>query len=735
MVNAVPARPYRILWANVYCMLDTSSGASMAIREMLRRLCLRGYEIAICGATVFDDPRGRRRIEKDWQVVDDRRGNIVSVKDDPLVHYLYVTASPQREAMTSAEENQWLLFYTATLDKLKPDLVFYYGGQALDMMVADEARTRGIPVAAYLANPNYQGKRWCRDVDLILTDSEATAQFYAQREHYSVVPVGTFIDPAPVVASAHSRERILFVNPSAEKGAAIVAQIALLMEKRRPGTVFEVVESRGSWPDIVRRVTAARGEPREALANVVLTKNNDDMRPVFGRARVILAPSLWWESAGRVLAEAMLNGIPAVVTDRGGLPEVIGDAGFRLTFPAECHTPPYLQLPTDEALEPVLELLVRMFEDAQFYEMYAQRALHIARQRHDVGVNTTRLELALEPLLLRGAARPDALATGPRPSPLASAPSAVPKVSVLMPVGEREEYLREAIDSILAQTLPDFELLLVADGVGPAVASILASYVDPRVRLIRLPVNVGISGARNAGLAAARAPYVALMDSDDVALPHRLEMLHAFLEANPDVTVCASNAIKMFPDGTRIPMRYPQTDGAIKARLLVVDSSILNPTAMYRMDFVRANRLRYDANFPPDDDHRFYVDMLRAGARFHALHEELLLYRRHAGNYTNDMRGVDAIKGRVRELLVPLFFPKLTGAEGAALVAALQVAFPAVPGQGAALAPAVHKRCLAALAKAAKEASSLFGEDRAVVAEILAAARTALEGAPAEAVA
>ena len=271
----------------------------------------------------------------------------------------------------------------------------------------------------------------------------------------------------------------------------------------------------------------------------------------------------------------------------------------------------------------------------------------------------------------------------------------------------------------MRQSLTDFELLIIADGVSAPVLSILSGYPDARIRLIRLPLNMGISAARNAGLAAAKAPYIALMDSDDVALPQRLATQYAFLQAHPEVPVCSSNSIKFFPDGTRIPMRYPETDGMIKARLLIVDSSILNPTAMYRADFVRAHKLRYDPNFPPDDDHRFYVDMLRAGATFQGLHEELLLYRRHESNYTNDMTGVDAIKTRVREMLVPLFFPKLRGDEMQSLLAAMR--------EVVSVDAAEAKKSLAAIDKALKEKHSFLGEDRAELASILSGVRSRLE--------
>lgn len=382
-------------------MLDTSSGASIAVREMLRQLCFRGHEIAVCGATIFDNERGRQRLADQWGEVESRVGSVISVKDDPLVHYLYVTQSHQRDRMMSFEENQWLNFYTATLDKLQPDLVYFYGGQALDMMIADEAKQRGIPVAALLVNPNFSGKRWCRDVDLIVTDSHATSSLYKEREGYDVVPTGTFIDPVPVVAEQPSRERVLLVNPSMEKGAAIVARIAMLLEERRSDIQFEVVESRGNWSDVVKQVSSTFGPARESLNNVIVTTNTDDMRPVFGRARVLLAFSLWWESGGRVIAEAMMNGIPAIGSNHGGAPEIMGQGGVLVDLPPKCHEAPYTEIPSDDLLEKILAVIIRMYDDDDFYTALSQQAFAQAEAAHNMRHNILRLEAVFLPLMKR----------------------------------------------------------------------------------------------------------------------------------------------------------------------------------------------------------------------------------------------------------------------------------------------------------------------------------------------
>ena len=295
-----------------------------------------------------------------------------------------------------------------------------------------------------------------------------------------------------------------------------------------------------------------------------------------------------------------------------------------------------------------------------------------------------------------------------------------PRVSVIFPVHRREAYLREAIDSIRAQTLPDFEFIVVDDGSGPALGSLLDAVDDPRIRLIRFPMNLGVNAARNAGLTAATAPYIALMDSDDVALPQRLATQLAWLEAHPELTVCGSRAIKLLPDGRREPMLYPETDALIKARLLWADAALLNPTVMFRTDFVRRNRLFYDANFPVDQDHAFFIAMMQAGASFSCLSEPLLLYRRHAQNATSDETHQDEGKTALRTRLLPLFFPSLTGEEGQLMLKLLRRR----------LHLSVREACsvIAAADRAMRETRSFYGEDRAEINRMLEAQVQALMG-------
>lgn len=387
-------RPPRILWATRNCLVDHTSGASLSAREMLYQLAARGCEVEIVGATIFEGGDGPPELRAQLDTVD-KPGTLLNLPDGPLKHILVKTASPRMQDMRIYELDKLFSLYRNRLETWQPDLVWVYGGRTFELLALADAKQAGAATAFFLVNGNYHGHRWHRDVDVILTDSEATAEFYRSGSGLDAQPVGKFIRRETVVADHHERRHVTFINPKPEKGAYLVAQMALALETRRPDIVFEVVESRGVWADVVRRVTEALGTPREALSNVVVTPTTTDMRPVYGRSRVVLLPSLWWESGPRVIAEAMLNGIPAVVTNRGGPPEMIGKGGVTLTLPDAFHEAPYTRLLPPDALAAVLQVIERIQDDKTAYRSMVEEARKTGRALYDIAANTDRLVAVL----------------------------------------------------------------------------------------------------------------------------------------------------------------------------------------------------------------------------------------------------------------------------------------------------------------------------------------------------
>ena len=119
-------------------------------------------------------------------------------------------------------------------------------------------------------------------------------------------------------------------------------------------------------------------------------------------------------------------------------------------------------------------------------------------------------------------------------------PNEPPDVSVLLPVYNGERYLAGALRSILLQTFPRYELIVVDDGSTDDTGGILKSHSDSRIRVVRHARNLGLVAALNTGLAASRGRFIARMDVDDISLPMRLERQVAFLSRNSHVGACGS---------------------------------------------------------------------------------------------------------------------------------------------------------------------------------------------------
>jgi glycosyltransferase involved in cell wall biosynthesis len=161
-----------------------------------------------------------------------------------------------------------------------------------------------------------------------------------------------------------------------------------------------------------------------------------------------------------------------------------------------------------------------------------------------------------------------------------------PKISIVMPVYNAAAFLREAIDSILAQTLTDFEYIIIDDGSTDTSRDIIMSYDDTRIVLLTHKTNKGLVASLNAGLAAAKAPFVARMDADDISLPTRLKEQYDYLQSHSDVVAVGTDATVISTDGRIL---YEQvtipTDKAIQ-RILAVASPFVHGSVMLRKDIL-----------------------------------------------------------------------------------------------------------------------------------------------------
>ncbi|MGE3714545.1 MAG: glycosyltransferase family 2 protein [Alphaproteobacteria bacterium] len=224
-------------------------------------------------------------------------------------------------------------------------------------------------------------------------------------------------------------------------------------------------------------------------------------------------------------------------------------------------------------------------------------------------------------------------------------------VTVVIPTRHRDAYLKQAIDSVYAQTWQDFEIIVVNDGGGTSTQALTTLY-DDRVRYI-LQDHAGVSVARNTGIAQARGDYIALLDDDDLYAPARLQEGIEYLRQHPDVVWLCSGF--SFVDAAGRPMDRPEiiaqkTDVTlhdIAMFMFIHTSSVM----------VRTETLREAGGFPAglavSEDYDTWSRVLAKG-KGAALAACLTKFRQHRGNTVLPYRQLLAVNTAIIDRILAL---------------------------------------------------------------------------------
>lgn len=210
-----------------------------------------------------------------------------------------------------------------------------------------------------------------------------------------------------------------------------------------------------------------------------------------------------------------------------------------------------------------------------------------------------------------------------------------PTVSVVMPVYNTEKYVREAIESILNQTFTDFELLIINDGSTDNSLSAIRSFNDSRIRVINLEENRGNRVAANIGLREAKGKYVVRMDSDDIALPDRIEAQVKFMEEHPEVGLSGGH-LRFFGNKSDI-WRFPLNREIINASLIFTPG-VSQGTSILRTEVYKKNNVYYNERGASYAEDLEYFLRLKKVTEFANIDKILIHYRRHEGNITSRLQ-------------------------------------------------------------------------------------------------
>ncbi len=182
-----------------------------------------------------------------------------------------------------------------------------------------------------------------------------------------------------------------------------------------------------------------------------------------------------------------------------------------------------------------------------------------------------------------------------------------PAVSVLMGVRDGAPWVREAVESVLAQTAADLELIVIDDGSTDATPALLASFRDPRLRVERQQ-PAGLTRSLNRALSLARAPLLARLDADDLALPERLALQRAFLDSHPDVGLLGTGAREVSPDGRDLGIVNPPAEDTAIRRALIRCNPFVHSSVMMRRSLLERVG-GYDETLPVAQDYDLWMRM------------------------------------------------------------------------------------------------------------------------------
>ena len=364
---------------------DPASGAARSLRTICEFLSASGMEVAALGTTASEsggESDALNFLSAALPAVQIASSPLAPGQtpvfrfDDKGISYTLLHTGGNLTDWERRFGDQFDRLYDEILRTFKPHIVFTYGGQPPEIARRKRAREHGCAVVFGLRNLGYLSPDAFEHIDAILTGSHFVTDRYRQAIGIESTPLPLPLDPQEVLAPKHERIFITCINPSIEKGVMFVARLAEELSLRRPDIPMLIVESRGTGGLLVSAGLLGGFDLRRH-ENLMFCPAVARPAEIYALARIVIVPSVWEEPAGRVAAEALANGIPPLVSDRGGLAEVCGSGGFVLPLPNDLtlHT----KAPVSAAaVEPWLDLLVRLTDDAEFYAAACRRAADAA---------------------------------------------------------------------------------------------------------------------------------------------------------------------------------------------------------------------------------------------------------------------------------------------------------------------------------------------------------------------
>ena len=381
----------RFLLVNNHCISDRTAGVTQSLRTIMEWLADAGHTCHILTTARFES-RVPFTIEEHLR----EQGVDLSTAKRSVVHYavggvpvtLLLTRHNDETRPNRAESKRYGGLVESLLNDFAPDQLIACNGHPMIRAALASARSRGITTAFAVRGFGYYDPRFFDDVNHVFTCSQFLTDVYRDKAGVVSTPLEPPIDWSTVVAPKDARAFLTFVHPSPHKGLFLFARLADMLGSRRPDIPILVVQSGHT----AGALNAIPGLDFSRYPQIMAAPPVPAPADYFALTRILLVPSVWEEPFGRVAAEAMINGVPPIVSKRGSLPHVVGGdestggAGVVLPLPG-WMTPDTTRVPSADEVQPWFDAVCRLWDDARYYESIAARARAVAGERYSEEVS------------------------------------------------------------------------------------------------------------------------------------------------------------------------------------------------------------------------------------------------------------------------------------------------------------------------------------------------------------
>ena len=354
-----------LLWASYAGYSDTASGGAIALRGLMKILRNAGWQCTALSGPLFDRRDGKRpaplpllrtlgfkpKIRTTMNIK--TKHSLLEYADDDVPVTMYTCPGQPRD-IEPEDAAAFVTLLRGQFAARKPDVLLTSTGPRLGTAIYDVAEEAGVPTVYWLTTAAQREITAFTRVAGTLVPSEFLRELHRKQTGSESTAIPPPIPWARVRAEDGERRYLTLINPTVAKGAAFAGRVFEALQVRSPDLPLLVVEGRGGAEALFSEGASLDRSRIDVMANT------QDPRAFYKKTRVLLAPSVSPETFLMVAVEAMINGIPVVASDRGAIPETLGDAGFAYSL---------------DDVTPWVDTIAKLWDDPAFYEEHRRKAL------------------------------------------------------------------------------------------------------------------------------------------------------------------------------------------------------------------------------------------------------------------------------------------------------------------------------------------------------------------------